>query len=102
LYLNWKLTLIALAIAPPVAWSVRLISRRLRRMSRESQRELGDLVNVLQEAIECHKVVKVFGGQDYEAGRFRHGAQALRGFTMRAGTASAMTTPITHIFAAVA
>jgi len=102
LYLNWKLTLIALAIAPPVAWSVRVISRRLRRMSRESQRELGDLVNVLQEAIECHKVVKVFGGQDYEAGRFRQGAQALRGFTMRAGTAAAMTTPITHILAAIA
>ncbi len=102
LYMNWKLTLIALAIAPPIAWTVRVISRRLRSMSRESQRQLGDLVNVLQEAIECHKVVKVFGGQAYEAGRFRKGAQALRGFTMRAGTAAAMTTPITHILAAVA
>jgi len=102
LYVNWKLTLIALAIAPPIAWTVRVISHRLRRVSRASQQELGELVNVLQEAIECHKVVKVFGGQDYEAGRFRHGSQALRGFTMRAGTAAAMTTPITHIFAAVA
>jgi subfamily B ATP-binding cassette protein MsbA len=46
--------------------------------------------------------VKVFGGQDYEAGRFRRGAQALRGYTMRAGTAAALTTPITHILAAVA
>jgi subfamily B ATP-binding cassette protein MsbA len=101
-YVDWKLTLIALAIAPPIAWTVRVVSHRLRRMSRESQRQTGELVNVLQEAIECHKVVKVFGGQDYEAGRFRHGAQALRGFTMRAGTSAAMTTPITHIFAAVA
>jgi subfamily B ATP-binding cassette protein MsbA len=101
-YVDWKLTLIALAIAPPIAWTVRMVSHRLRRMSRESQRQTGELVNVLQEAIECHKVVKVFGGQDYEAGRFRHGAQALRGFTMRAGTSAAMTTPITHIFAAVA
>src|SRR5262245_42564861 len=100
--MDWKLTLIALAIAPPIAWTVRVVSRRLRRMSRESQRQTGELVNVLQEAIECHKVVKVFGGQDYEAGRFRHGAQALRGYTMRAGTAAALTTPITHIFAAVA
>jgi subfamily B ATP-binding cassette protein MsbA len=79
-----------------------MVSQRLRRVSRASQQELGELVNVLQEAIECHKVVKVFGGQDYEAGRFRQGAQALRGYTMRAGTAAAMTTPITHIFAAVA
>ncbi|HUQ25996.1 MAG TPA: lipid A export permease/ATP-binding protein MsbA [Burkholderiales bacterium] len=102
LYLNWKLTLIALVIGPPVALVVRLISRRLRRVSRESQRELGELVNVLQEAIECHKVVKVFGGQDYESGRFRQGAQALRGYTMRAGTAAALTTPIVHMLAAVA
>ena len=102
LYLNWKLTLIALVIAPPIALVVRVISRRLRRMSRESQRELGEMVNVLQEAIECHKVVKVFGGQDYESGRFRHGAQMLRGYTMRAGTAAALTTPIVHTFAAVA
>ncbi len=102
LYLNWKLTLIALVIAPPIALVVRLISRRLRRMSRESQRELGEMVNVLQEAIDCHKVVKVFGGQDYESGRFRHGAQMLRGYTMRAGTAAALTTPIVHMFAAVA
>ena len=102
LYLNWKLTLIALAIGPLVGYTVRLISKRLRRMSRESQRQLGDLVNVLQEAIDCHKVVKVFGGQEYEAGRFRHGAQALRGFQMRAGVAASLTTPITHILAGMA
>ena len=32
---------------------------------------MGDLVHVLQETIDCHKVVKVFGGQDYETRRFR-------------------------------
>ena len=69
-YLNWKLTLIALVIGPPIALTVRLISKRLRRMSREALRSLGDVVHVLQETIECHKVVKVFGGQDYELSRF--------------------------------
>jgi subfamily B ATP-binding cassette protein MsbA len=62
-YLNWKLTLIALMIGPPVAFTVRLISTRMRRMSREALRSLGDVVHVLQETIDCHKVVKVFGGQ---------------------------------------
>jgi subfamily B ATP-binding cassette protein MsbA len=101
-YLNWKLTLIALVIGPPIALTVRLISRRLRRMSREVLRSLGDVVHVLQETIECHKVVKVFGGQDYESGRFRKSAQILRGFTMRADVPAALTTPITHTFAAFA
>ena len=101
-YLNWKLTLIALVIGPPIALTVRIISRRLRRMSRETLRSLGDVVQVLQETIECHKVVKVFGGQDYETRRFLRSAQTLRGFTMRAEVPAALTTPITHMFAAFA
>src|SRR5687768_12487591 len=101
-YLNWELTLIALVIGPPVALTVRLISGRMRRMSREVMRSLGDVVHVLQETIECHKVVKVFGGQDYELGRFRRSAQILRGFIMRADVPAALTTPITHTLAAFA
>jgi subfamily B ATP-binding cassette protein MsbA len=101
-WLNWKLTLIVLVIGPPIGFTVRAISGRLRRMSRESLRSLGDVVHVVQETIECHKVVKVFGGQDYEAGRFRKSAQVLRGFLMRAEVPAAMTTPITHTFAALA
>jgi ATP-binding cassette, subfamily B, bacterial MsbA len=101
-YLNWKLTLIALVIGPPVALTVRLISTRMRRMSREAMRSLGDVVHVLQETIDCHKVVKVFGGQDYELGRFHRSAQILRGFIMRGDVPAALTTPITHTLAALA
>ncbi len=102
LYLNWKLTLIAFVIAPPIGFTVRVIAKRLRRMSRGMQRSMGELVSVLQEAIECHKVVKIFGGQDYEAGRFQGTAKALRGFTMRGDVAAALSTPITHTLAATA
>ena len=101
-YINWQLTLIAVTVGPLIAWVVRRIAQRLRRMSREAQRSLGDLVQVLQETIECQKVVKVFGGQDYESGRFRSRAQALRGFNMRQNIAESLTTPITHMLAAMA
>ena len=101
-YLNWKLTLIALVIGPLVAFTVRLTSRRLRRMARGVMSSLGDVVHVLQETIDCHKVVKVFGGQDYESNRFRQRAQVLRGFLMRAEVPAALTTPITHTLAAFA
>ena len=102
LYLNWKLTLIALAIAPPVAYFVRLLSRRLRNMARGSQHAMGDLVHVLEETIECHRVVKIFGGQDYEAKRFAHASRTLRGFSMRQKVPEALTTPVTHFLAACA
>jgi subfamily B ATP-binding cassette protein MsbA len=102
LYLNWKLTLIALAIAPPVAYFVQLLSRRLRRMARGSQHAMGDLAHVLEETIECHRVVKIFGGQEYEEARFAHASRTLRGFNMRQKVPEALTTPVTHLLAACA
>ncbi|MGH8704310.1 MAG: lipid A export permease/ATP-binding protein MsbA [Burkholderiales bacterium] len=101
-YLNWKLTLIALAIGPLIALFVRLLSRRLRSMAREAQHAMGDLVHVLEETIASHRVVKVFGGQDYEARRFERANQRLRGFNMRQTVPAALTTPVTHILAATA
>ena len=95
-YTNWKLTLITLVVAPPIALTVALVSRRLRSMSRGVQSSLGDLVHVLQETIDCHKVVKVFGGQEYESRRFARSAQTVRGFYMRVNVAAALTTPISH------
>ncbi len=80
LYINWKLTLIAIVIVPPIAFAVRLLSRRLRSMARGAQHAMGDLAHVLEETIECHRVVKIFGGQDYESARFARANQAVRGF----------------------
>jgi subfamily B ATP-binding cassette protein MsbA len=102
LYLNWKLTLLALAVGPPIAWIVRLLSRRLRDMAREAQSSMGDLVQVLEETIDCHKVVKIFGGQDYETRRFERANQRLRGFNMRQTVSAALGTPLTHSLAALA
>ncbi len=102
LYLNWTLTLVALAVGPLIAFFVRIISRRLRAMARGAQRAMGDLAHVLEETIECHKVVKIFGGQEYESRRFAGVAQALRGFNMRQTVAAGLTTPTTHLLASVA
>jgi subfamily B ATP-binding cassette protein MsbA len=101
-YLNWKLTLIALAVGPLIAWCVKLLSVRLRRMARGSQQAMGGLVHVLEETIECHKVVKIFGGQEYESQRFRKASQLLRGFNMRLVVPEALTTPVTDILASAA
>jgi len=101
-YLNWKLTLIALAAGPLVAVAVRVFSQRLRNMARGAQTAMGDLAHVLEETIECHKVVKVFGGQDYEEKRFEQANKLLRGFHMRATIPAAATVPITQILASAA
>jgi subfamily B ATP-binding cassette protein MsbA len=102
LYVNWKLTLVAIAVVPPIALCVRLLSRRLRSMARGAQTAMGDIVHVLEETIECHKVVKIFGGQEYETRRFERVNQRLRGFNMRQTVPAALTTPVTHTLASFA
>ncbi len=102
LYENWRLTLVALAIIPLSALVIRLFSKRLRRMSREAQRAMGDITHVLGETIDAHKVVKVYGGEKYENERFHKANSALRGFNMRQTIAASATVPITQLFAAIA
>ncbi|MDW8468748.1 MAG: lipid A export permease/ATP-binding protein MsbA [Burkholderiales bacterium] len=102
LWLDWRLTLIALAVGPPIVVVVRLLSQRLRRMTRETLAATGELVHVLEEAIGGHKVLKVFGGEDYERQRFERAASRVRGFQMRYTVAAALTTPVTHVLAATA
>jgi subfamily B ATP-binding cassette protein MsbA len=70
LWLNWQLTLFALAMAPLIVAVVRTLSVRLRDSSREVQQGMGSITQVIDETIGAHKVVKLFGGQRYEQRRF--------------------------------
>ena len=102
IYLNWRLTLVTFIIAPAVAFVVNVFSKRMRRMSREGLRAQAEFMHVAQETINCHREVKIFGGQDYEARRFERSNQKQRGYAMRTMVAASGTTPIVQIFMSVA
>ena len=55
---------IALVVIPPIGFVVRKFSRRLRQMSRESQRAIGGIAEVLDESIANQRVVRVFEYQE--------------------------------------
>jgi subfamily B ATP-binding cassette protein MsbA len=102
LWLDWKFTLFALATVPIVVGVVQLLSIRLRRSSREVQDAMGRITQVIEEAIDGHKVVKLFGGQDYESRRFDQEANHVRRHMMKQAAAVAASAPIVQIVAAVA
>jgi subfamily B ATP-binding cassette protein MsbA len=101
-WLNWKLTLITLVVAPGITVIVRIFSRRLRRVGREVQTAMGEVTAVLQEGIDCQKVVKIFGGTQYETDRFRGAANRVRSFSMKYSAASAGNTSLVQLLAAIA
>ena len=102
LWLDWQLTLLVIAMAPPIAWIVRVLSGRLRSSSREVQQAMGSITQVIDEAIGGHKVVKLFGGQDYEQRRFEDEANRVRQQTMKQISAAVLAAPIVQLIAAVA
>ena len=102
LYIDWKLTLLSLIMVPPIAVVVRYFNVRLRNMSRRTQDAMGDITQVLQETVECNKVVKIFGGQEYEANRFAVTSNRLRSFSMKQTAAAAGNVPVVQLLAAMA
>ncbi len=101
-WLNWKLSLVSLLIGPPIAFSVRKVSGRLRTLAKGGQVAMGQISHVLEEAIECNKVVKIYGGQDYEVARFLKTSLAQRGNAMKMTVASGLTTPVVQVLASIA
>jgi subfamily B ATP-binding cassette protein MsbA len=101
LWLNWKLTLFALAMAPLIVAVVRVLSVRLRSSSHEVQRAMGYITQVIDEAIGGHKVVKLSGGQRYEQRRFDEEADRVRRHLMKQVSAVAASAPIVQLIAAV-
>ena len=101
-WLNWKLTLLSLVMTPVIVLVVRMISVRLRSSSRQVQQQMGDMTQVIQETIEGHRVVKLFGGQSYEQQRFDTQANNVRRQLMKQVAASAASVPIVQFVAALA
>ncbi len=102
LWLNWKLTLLALIMGPVIVLVVRAISVRVRSSSRQVQAQMGDMTQVIQETIEGHRVVKLFGGQAYEQQRFDAQANNVRRQLMRQVAAAAASVPVVQFVAALA
>jgi subfamily B ATP-binding cassette protein MsbA len=101
-FLSWKLTLIIFAAVPILALIIRAFGKRLREISRESQVAQGAITDVLEESIRGHKVIKIFGGEQYEAARFDASANRIRRLSMKHGAAAAAGTPFTHFIVSIA
>ncbi len=101
-YLDWKLTLLSLIVAPVVAFVIHAINRRLRNSSRDTQRAMGSITQVIEESVTAHKVVKLFGGQRYEQERFHEEINGVRRHMMKQATAALANVPIVQMVAAIA
>jgi len=102
LYINWRLSLIVLVIAPPTALIIRHVSKRLRVLGRSLQDTIGELTRVIQESISSNRDIKIFGGEDYERHRFEKLNNQVRRYHMKAVSVSEANIPVVQILTVVA
>lgn len=102
LWRNWRLTLVTLVLIPAMAYLVRSVSKRLRKLNKDQLDVNGELTQVIEEATRAHQVIRIFGGQQYEQQRFDQKNEKLRGYIMKTTVAVSSTTPATQLLAAIA
>ena len=93
LWMNWKLTLVMVAILPIIALMVSSTSKKFRKQSRKIQVAMGDVTHIASETIHSYRVVRSFGGEPYERQRFLDSSQSNTDKQLRMIKTNAVYTP---------
>ena len=101
-YMNWKLSLIFIAIAPLIGMVVKVATQRFRSISKKIQTSMGDLTHVSSEMVIGNRVVKSFGGEPYEQERFHNASKYSFQQAMRMVKTSAIQTPLLQLIVSIA
>ena len=88
-------------LAPVIAVSVRIISRRFRKTSHQIQQSMGEITHVVQEATEGQRVVKIFGAQQAEIRTFDQVNRRNLNQAMKKAVAAAINVPVVELLAAI-
>ena len=98
--ISWRLTLVAVAVLPPITWIVVTIAGKLRRVNRERLRKFGDVTSTLQENVAGIRVVKAFGAERYERERFGRDNRGYFRNIVRSKKYALMGTPLSELLLA--
>jgi subfamily B ATP-binding cassette protein MsbA len=100
-YLNWKFTLIALSVAPPLGFIVFHYTRLIKKSTRAVKKKEGEIISVINEVLSSMRTVKAFAREEYEQRRLED--QSLEGvaIAMKSRGLKARLAPIVEIIVAI-
>ena len=102
LYTNWKLTLVFVVLGPFIGLVVSYASRRFRKISKRIQGSMGDITHVASESITGYRVVRTFGGEEYEEQRFRDVSERNLKQSLKMASTQAISVPVIQVLVAIA
>jgi ATP-binding cassette, subfamily B, bacterial MsbA len=101
MWLNWKLTLFVAVLFPAVAVVMRVLSKRLHRLTLEGQAAADELAYVVEENVLAWRIVRLHDAAPGQSARFAKATELLRRLSIKSVVAAASMTPVTQVLAAV-
>lgn len=86
----WQLSLLFLLTIPFVGLIVTFTNKRVRRISHKVQKSMGQVTEIAAEAIDGFRVVRIFGGEQYECNKFNQATEASRINDMKVAVSKAI------------
>ena len=99
---NWKMSISLLVIGPIVSFLVKAASKRFRMLSQRIQNTMGDVSHITNESINGFLVVKSYGGESYERGRFDQASRDNLKQSMKMVITTSVNTPLVQLLMAIA
>jgi subfamily B ATP-binding cassette protein MsbA len=101
-WLNWRLALFCIAVGPLIGWLMQGINRSFRRYSARIQNSMGDITRVAKEAIDAHRLIKIFNAEEHQDARFEEANEQNRASNMKLARAQSLSNPIIQFIASLA
>lgn len=100
--ISWKLSLLYFIIIPLITVIMRYTSLRVRRLSLGIQDSMTAITHHAEENVDGYKVVRGFGGQEFEKDKFDKAARVNRNREMKVVAARSWSVSSVQLVAAVA
>ncbi len=100
-YEDWRLALASMTILPIAVFFVAWVGRRLRKVSKRLQEEMGTLTETLSQILQGIRLVKAYGQEGYEQKRSEQTITKVRSLIMKSVRIGNLTTPINETLVAV-
>jgi subfamily B ATP-binding cassette protein MsbA len=100
IYQNPKLAFFSLIILPLMVYPILIISRKLKALSKESQRQVGELNRHLNEIFKNIETIKSFNAEEYEYRRFKEYNRQFLKINLKRTKTRALLSPILEVLTA--
>jgi subfamily B ATP-binding cassette protein MsbA len=101
-YMNWRLAVFCIVAAPIIGLLMQIANRSFRRYSERIQTSMGDITRVAKEAIDAHRLIKIFNAEDHQTERFEQVNEHNRASNMKLVRARAISNPVVQCIASIA